>query len=240
MEIFSDGYTVILLILAVLVGLRLRSVLGRRTGFERPQRLDPVAQREQSKPAAPGGKDNVVSLPRRNEMEESAAPQRSAEDRLKGFANEASPAMPGLVAIARADSSFDPNQFIQGAKVAYEMIVTAFARGDRKEFKPLLSREVFDDFSAAISQRESKSEINETTFVGINSADVIDADVKNGTAQVTVRFVSELINAIKNRAGEVVDGDPKKIREVIDVWTFARELASRNPNWRIVSTSGAA
>ncbi|KAB2849598.1 MAG: Tim44 domain-containing protein, partial [Hyphomicrobiaceae bacterium] len=122
----------------------------------------------------------------------------------------------------------------------YEMIVTAFARGDRKELKPLLSREVFDDFSTAISQRETKSEINETTFVGINSSDVIEADLRSGTAHVTVRFVSELISAIKNRAGEVVDGDPKKIREVIDVWTFARELASRNPNWRVVSTSGAA
>ena len=238
MEIFSDGYTVILLILAVLVGLRLRSVLGKRTGFERPQRLDPVAQREQSKAAVPGTNDNVVPLPRRND--EGAVPQRSAEDRLKGFANDTSPAMAGLIAIARADSSFDPKQFLQGAKAAYEMIVTAFARGDRKELKPLLSREVFDDFSAAIGQREGKSEINETTFVGINSADVIDADVKNGTAQVTVRFVSELISAFKNRAGEVVDGDPKKIREVIDVWTFAREFASRNPNWRLVSTSGAA
>lgn len=238
MEILGDGYTVILLILAVLVGLRLRSVLGRRTGFERPSRLDPVAQRD--KAANAGANDNVVPLPRRNEVDEGTAPQRTAEDRLKGFTSDTSPASPGLVAIARADFSFDPNQFLQGAKIAYEMIVTAFARGDRKELKPLLSREVFDDFSAAIGQRESKNEVNETTFVGINSADVIDADLKNGTAQLTVRFVSELISAIKNRAGEVIEGDPKKIREVIDVWTFARELASRNPNWRVVSTSGAA
>ena len=145
-----------------------------------------------------------------------------------------------MIAIARADSAFDPGQFLQGAKSAYELIVTAFARGDRKELKPLLAREVFDGFSAAITQRESRSETNETTFVGISSAGVIEAEVQNGSAQITIRFVSELISAIKSKAGEVIDGDPKKIREVVDIWTFARELASRNPNWRLMRTGESA
>ena len=116
------------------------------------------------------------------------------------------------------------------------MIVTAFAEGNRKVLKGLLSREVFDGFQAAISDREARGEQIDQSFVGINKADIVEAEVRNGVAQVTVKFVSELISATRDRAGTVINGDPKRIKEVVDVWTFARETASRDPNWKLVAT----
>mgnify|MGYP003485581112 CR=1 FL=1 len=141
-----------------------------------------------------------------------------------------------MLAIYRADSSFDPDGFVKGARQAYEMIVTAFAEGNSKALKNLLSKEVFDGFAGAISDREARGEIIDQSFVGINKADLLEAELKNGTAQVTVKFVSELISATRDRAGAVIAGDTKKIKEVVDIWTFAREVASRDPNWRLIAT----
>jgi predicted lipid-binding transport protein (Tim44 family) len=141
-----------------------------------------------------------------------------------------------LVAIAKADPSFDPQQFIAGAKGAYEMIVTAYAEGDRKALKPLLSKDVYDGFVAAIGQRESRGETMEFKFVGIDKAEITDAALKNGSAQVTVRFLSKLISATHDSGGEVIDGDPVHVSDVTDIWTFAREAASRDPNWKLVAT----
>ena len=145
-----------------------------------------------------------------------------------------------LQALARADRSFDPKHFMQGAKAAYEMIVTAFAEGDRKALKQLLSREVFDSFSAAIGERERNGETVEFKFVGISNAEIIDAELAGKMANITVKFVSDLITATRNRAGEVVDGDPTQIRDVTDIWTFSRDVTSRDPNWRLVATSSAS
>ena len=94
----------------------------------------------------------------------------------------------------------------------------------------------FDGFAGAISDREARGEIIDQSFVGINKADLLEAELKNGTAQVTVKFVSELISATRDRAGAVIAGDTKKIKEVVDIWTFAREVASRDPNWRLIAT----
>jgi predicted lipid-binding transport protein (Tim44 family) len=116
------------------------------------------------------------------------------------------------------------------------MIVTAFAEGNRKVLKTLLSREVFDGFSSAIGDRESRGELIDQSFVGINKADVLEAELKNSQAQVVVKFVSELISATRDRAGAVISGDPKRIKEVIDIWTFARDVSSRDPNWKLVAT----
>ena len=110
----------------------------------------------------------------------------------------------GLVDIVRADATFDPDSFLKGARAAYEIIVTAFAEGNRKTLKGLLSREVYDGFAEAISDRESRGEQVDQSFVGIKSADVVEAELKNWTGQVTVKFVSELISATRDRGGEVV------------------------------------
>ena len=156
------------------------------------------------------------------------------------MATEGSDVTQKLQVIAQVDRTFDPKHFMTGARAAYEMIVTAFAEGDRKALKQLLSREVFESFSAAIAERERNQKTVDFKFVGICSAEIIDAEVVAKMANITVKFVSDLITATRNREGEVIDGDPSQIRDVTDVWTFARDLSTRDPNWRLVATSSGA
>jgi predicted lipid-binding transport protein (Tim44 family) len=119
---------------------------------------------------------------------------------------------------------------------AYEMIVTAFAEGDRRQLRNLLSREVYDGFDAAIGERERRSETAESRFVSIDGSTLTAAELRARTAQVTVRFVSKLISVTRDRAGAVIDGNAEKVTDVTDVWTFAREVSSRDPNWKVVAT----
>ncbi|HET7717966.1 MAG TPA: Tim44/TimA family putative adaptor protein [Bauldia sp.] len=236
MDGFVDIYTIIFLVLAVVIFLRLRSVLGRRTGSERPP-FDPYSRREAPRPAA--GDDKVISLPRRPaEGTEPAAGgiATATEERIKTLAPEGSSLNAALRAIATADRSFDPDAFLTGAKAAYEMIVTAFAEGDRKTLKNLLSREVYDGFVSAIAQREGRGETIEFRFVGIDKAEITDAALKGNTEQVTVRFNSKLISATHDKTGAVIDGDPVHVGDVTDIWTFARDVNSRDPNWKLVAT----
>jgi predicted lipid-binding transport protein (Tim44 family) len=116
------------------------------------------------------------------------------------------------------------------------MIVTAYAEGDRKTLRGLLSREVFDGFEAAISEREKREETVESRFVSIDTAEITGADMRGRTAQVTLRFVSQLVTATRDKQGNVIDGNAEKVSEVTDVWTFAREANSRDPNWKLVAT----
>jgi predicted lipid-binding transport protein (Tim44 family) len=116
------------------------------------------------------------------------------------------------------------------------MIVTAYAEGDRKTLKQLLSKDVYDGFVSAIGERESRGETMEFKFVGIDKADITDAALKGGTEQVTLRFLSKLISATYDSGGKVIDGDPVHVSDVTDIWTFAREVASRDPNWKLVAT----
>ncbi len=231
-----DVTTILFLVLAVVIFLRLRSVLGRRTGHERPP-FDPYASRERENGAgAPAtADDNVIQLPGQTAPQGSGAPAASAAT-LDKVAPEGSALNDALRQILSADRSFDPQGFLQGARAAYEMIVTAFAAGDRKTLKNLLSRDVYEGFVAAISDRESRGETIESTFVGIDKADIVEAALKGSTAQVTVRFRSELISATRDRDGAIVDGDPNAVSDVTDIWTFARDTTSRDPNWRLVAT----
>ena len=167
------------------------------------------------------------------------APGEPAEDAYAAIDAAAKPGTDlnkGLRAIKDADPSFEPKSFVDGAKMAYEMIVMAYADGDRKTLKNLLSREVYDGFVSAISEREAKSEKIQSSFVGINKADIVSADMKGSEAHVTLRIVSELISATRDKAGTVIDGDPETVAEVKDVWTFARDTRSRDPNWKLVAT----
>ena len=142
----------------------------------------------------------------------------------------------GLRTIKDNDPSFEPKGFVDGAKMAYEMIVMAFADGDRKTLKNLLSREVYDSFVTAIGEREAKSEKIQSSFVGIDKADIVAAEMKGTEAHITLRIVSELISATRDKVGAVIDGDPEKVAEVKDVWTFFRDTRSRDPNWKLVAT----
>ena len=130
----------------------------------------------------------------------------------------------------------DIQHFIAGARAAYEMIVNAFAAGDRRALKGLLSREVYEGFEAAIREREAKGETVESKFVSLDNAEITGAELRGNTAQITVRFVSQLISVTRDRSGNAVEGSPDKITEVTDVWTFARDLTSRDPNWKLVAT----
>lgn len=232
-----DIYTIIMLVLAVFIFLRLRSVLGTRTGNERrPQ--DPLVGRTQTKPDA---NDKVIPLPQRNSEPKAAAPAEAADEepvgeRWAGVAEPDTPVARGLDAIAEAERGFDARGFVAGSRAAYEMIVTAFAAGDRKTLKPLLAKDVFDSFSAAISDRESRGETMESNFVSIEKSELAAVEIVGKTAQITVRFVSKLITATRDRAGAVIDGSATEIADLIDVWTFARDLNSRDPNWRLIST----
>jgi predicted lipid-binding transport protein (Tim44 family) len=229
---FMDIYTLIFLVLAVVIFFKIRSVLGQRTGSERPP-FDPFSRRPAAPDAAETGK--VIPLPR---SADAAAPVAvpPAEDRIASAAPAGTPLANSLRAIAEADKSFDPQQFLDGARTAYEMIVTAFAKGDTATLKPLLGRDVYDGFAKAIADRQSRGETVEFNFVGLDKAEIADASLKGGTAQVTIRFASKLVSATRDKDGAVVDGDPVHTADVTDLWTFAREAASKDPNWALVAT----
>lgn len=224
----NDFITLFFLVAAVLIFLQLRSVLGRRTGNEKPP-FDPFSAREAAK--APAGDDGkVVTLPRRDTSEE----ERLAE--IDNFAKPGTPLHESLRELAAKDPNFRPREFLDGARMAYEMIVMAFADGDRKTLKNLLSREVYEGFDAAISEREAKGEVVKSTFVGIDKADITHAAARDAEEQITVRIVSQLISATYDGNGTIIDGDHEAVAEVTDIWTFAREIRSRDPNWRLVAT----
>jgi predicted lipid-binding transport protein (Tim44 family) len=239
-----DIYTIIFLALAVFIFARLRGVLGQRTGRERPP-YDPYSARDTAK--TPVGRDKVVPLPGRPAepvaRPESEIPVDNANgsaERWAGIAESGSPVAEGLEAIAVADPSFDPRHFLTGAKGAYEMIVSAFAEGDRRTLKNLLARDVFDGFATAIADRESRGETMESRFVSIDKAEITGAELKGRSAQLTLRFVSQLISVTRNRAGEPIEGSADRVTDVTDIWTFARETGSRDPNWKLIATEAAS
>lgn len=240
-----DIYTIIFLALAVFIFIRLRSVLGQRTGRERPP-YDPYSRRDAAK-APVGATDKVVNFPGpANDKPAVPVPVEPLEDaepapaRWAGIAEVGSAVANGLDAIAAQERDFDAKHFLTGARAAYEMIVVAFAHGDRAALKDLLARDVFDGFAAAITEREQRGETMETQFVGIEKADIIEADARGRSAQITVRFLSQLISVTRDKHGGVVDGDPEQVADVTDVWTFARELGARDPNWKLVATEAAS
>ncbi len=228
MEFFDFG-TIFFLVAAIVIFVQLRNVLGRRTGNERPP-FDPYSRRVEAKDEATQG-ENVVSLPRRKGEE-----AENAYAAIDAVAKPGTELNRGMRAIHDADPSFEPKTFVEGARMAYEMIVMAYADGDRRTLKNLLSREVYDGFVAAISERESRSEKVQSSFVGIDKAEIAHAEMKGTEAHVTLRVVSQLVSATRNAAGEVIDGDPETVAEVKDVWTFARDTRSRDPNWKLVAT----
>lgn len=198
--------------------LRLRSVLGRRTGQER-RRNNPFLRQPE-----PTG-DKVVPLGPRV-----AVPPPTAT------APPGDAVAAGLAAIHNADPEFDPAHFVEGARVAFEMIVAAFAAGDKAKLRPLLSDEVYRPFSAAIDEREAAKETLETRILGMKQLDIVEAQLAGRWARVTLKIVSDQINVIRAHDGSIVDGDPDHPIEKTDFWTFARDTRSTDPNWALVAT----
>ncbi|MEM8552085.1 MAG: Tim44/TimA family putative adaptor protein [Pseudomonadota bacterium] len=237
MSDFFGIENLIILAIAVAIFLRLRSVLGRRTGNERPP-YDPYAR--QSNENADPGRDNVVSLPRQQAGDGAdAQPEPDFDERLKGVAQKDTPLFTALSNIIAADPSFEPKRFTEGASVAYEMIVTAFANGERAQLKPLLSGEVYEGFDSAIAARESSGQTMSTTLIGIDKIEISDAVLKDAHARITLRIESKMITATYNKDSELISGDPNKVIDVVDVWTFERDTNSPDPNWALVATESA-
>lgn len=206
-------------VVAVFLILRLRSVLGKRTGTEKPP-----AQWTRG-PAEANPADNVVDLGRARKPVEDAQPAPSA-----------GPVGRGEAAIRARDPSFTTQNFLSGARMAFEMIVGAYAVGDKKALRPLLADQVYKPFCDAIDDRARAGEEMTTEVMGILSAEMIEAVLVGSVAQVTVRFVSEQINVIKDLDGKVVDGDPSRIAKVTDEWTFSRDTRAGDPNWQLSAT----
>lgn len=238
-EIF-DVYNIIFLALAVFIIFRLRSVLGKRTGSERPP-FDPYSKPDQpDRQQDQSNGDNVIPMPGQTDAQQLDLDQPPSDDVVIEKVAPAGTALnEALKQILSADRSFEPEPFLEGAKGAYEMIVMAFAEGDRKMLKSLLSKEVYEGFVGAIDDREKRGETIESTFVGIDRAEIVEAALKGTVAQVTVKVHSQLISATRNKDGEIVEGDPNKVSEVVDIWTFARDTNSRDPNWKLVATESA-
>lgn len=210
----GDGGQILYIVLfAAIAGfliLRLRSVLGRRTGTER--RRDPFAAPPMP-PPRPAARAPIING--------SAVRIESGK---------------GIAAVKAADPSFAEDTFLRGARGAFEIILNAFAAGDTAALQPLLSKNVFEPFAAAIRARKEAKQTLQTTLTAVKSADIADAAVEGTTALVTVKFVSDQVNATRDAAGKVIDGDPDRVVEHIDLWTFARPLRSRDPNWTLVAT----
>jgi len=232
---FGDLTTLITIGIAVFIFIRLRSVLGTRTGHQNPANK-PYNKNRKKGEQNQASNDNVVTLPNHGKLsdKEELASQRYAE--IDSVAKENSQLNQELRQLKDADDLFSPSKFLQGSKMAYEMIVTAFADGDKKTLKNLLSREVFEGFSAAIKQRQDDGLTIRSSFVGVDDAQITHAEINRKTANITVRFVSQIISATYDKDENLIDGDAEQITEVIDLWTFSRDMRSRDPNWKLVAT----
>lgn len=226
-EGFAFLDVIIFAAIAAFLVLRLRGVLGKRTGHEQPQKYDPFRK---EKPED-SSQDKVIQLPDRG-----PGPGEASAEGEEPLAEPDTPVAGGLTQIKLADRSFEPEGFVQGARVAFEMVIAAFAQGDTRTLRPLLSNDVYEDFAGAIKGREEAKETLETTLVGIDEAEIIEAELQGKTAFVTIKFVSEQVNVTRDAEGKAVDGDESHVTTITDIWTFARNTRSRDPNWTLVAT----
>jgi predicted lipid-binding transport protein (Tim44 family) len=242
-ELF-DPLNLVLAAIALMVIWRLRSVLGQRTGHERPP-ADPYANPRRPNGSAPVeiGSGKVLEFP---SGKEESVKKTDADNEPKaliwtGFAEAGSPLAAGLEKLAKTDPSFSPREFLEGAKLAYEMIVEAFAQGDKTALKNLLSREVFDGFSKAIESRTQAGEKLDFQFVGFEKVDFVSAALaEKKRASIVLKFASQMISATHDKAGALIDGNPMEVRDIADLWTFERDVTQKDPNWRVVATETLA
>lgn len=216
-------------LIAAFLVLRLRSVLGRRGGHQGPRR-DPFDANRQGE----ADNENVMQLPDRSEPR--AFEELIGDEAEDEAADAGDPVRSGLARIKRTDPTFDTEDFLVGCRTAFEMIVGAFAAGDTDTLKSLLSREVFSHFAEAIDKREGEGKRLETIVTAIRASDIVEASSDGRTAQITVKFVSDQTNIIRDSEGRIVEGDPEETTEVTDFWTFARSTRARDPNWTLVAT----
>lgn len=212
---------VLLGLVAAFLVLRLRAVLGRRHGQEN-QAPDSFAPPRDQIPA---------ELPRPD-----ARPGAAVLPAPRGPLAIAKSAEAGVQRIKQQDANFDPGAFVQGARAAFEMIVTAFAKGDTATLRPLLADDVYANFSAAIEQRQAQRHALETQLIGFENVELTAAEMSGSQARVSVRFVSEQINVIRDADKLIIEGNPNEVEKITDLWTFARDTTSSDPTWQLVAT----
>ncbi len=231
----GDGFQFIDIILFAMIAafliFRLRNVLGRRDGHEGGfhDHLKPDEKKRNADEEL-DDEDNIVHLTDRGQ-DDDGSPFEGEE----AIASD-DPLSAGLKSIKSADPSFVQEEFLDGAAMAFEMILNAYASGDTSVLKNLLSPEVYGNFTQAIRDREQAGEVLEDTLVNIKSTEIVEAYMEAQHATVTVKFISEQVNVTRDESGDVVDGNPNAIITVTDFWTFARDTRSRNPNWTLVAT----
>ncbi|MFC3125324.1 Tim44/TimA family putative adaptor protein [Pseudoroseomonas globiformis] len=221
----SGGFPLDLILfgmIAAFLVLRLRSVLGRRQGYERPP--------QEQRPAAPG------QVPPRDA--DPAPPPAALGGSRQILPMGSSPAGRALEEIRRADPSFDPRGFLGGAEGAFGMVVSAFAAGDRDTLRNLLSEDTYAGFEQAITARENAGERQRTELRSIQEMAIENAALRGNIAEITVRIVSDQVNVTTNAQGEVTTGT-EAVTELTDLWTFQREIGSDDPTWKLVGTQSA-
>lgn len=225
----GDGFQALDIILFAMIAaflvLRLRSVLGKKTGHQRP----PTLERSTKKEEVPVSDENLVEFPKS---------KRDTIDTADAGAEEIAddPLTPALTEVKIADPNFNPSEFSEGAKGAFELVVEAYAKGDEETLRTLLNDEVFNDFSAAIKERYDAGETLDFTLIGIKTAKIIDARVEGKMAFVTMQFDSEQINITRDKDDSILSGDPNQIEKISDIWIFARNTQAGDPNWTLVET----
>jgi predicted lipid-binding transport protein (Tim44 family) len=225
-----DPSIIVFAALAIFVVWKLWSILGVRTDRESPA---PDKFRAFRRPGSFG----MAPAPGAALAPQPATPApEPSVDRWKDVAEPGGKIWAGLDAIAAADPSFSAGPFLQGARKAYEIIVVAFAKGDRDTLYNLLSKDVYESFSHEIDAREKRGERAEVAVVSIDEATIQDAQADARSNRLTVRFVSKLLSTRRDKAGEIIEGSPDVAATIIDLWTFARNPALRDPNWKLVAT----
>ena len=216
-----NGSLIQLLVLAgiaIFLILKLRSVLGTRDGFEKP----------------PVPLEDVRPRLRRDFEVIEGGPDRDITDHVA----EGSDAARALAEMKKAEPSFAVGEFLQGARGAYEMILTAFEKGELDRIRPFLADEVEASFAEAIAAREAAGLAIEANFLGIKELTLHDAtfNPQSRMGEISVRFVADQTYVVRNKAGEIVEGSPREVKKTRDIWTFARRMGSDDPNWQLVAT----
>lgn len=216
-----NGSLIQLLVLAgiaIFLILKLRSVLGTRDGFEKP----------------PVPLEDVRPRVRRDFEVIEGGPDRDITDHV----SDGSDAARALADMKRAEPAFAVGPFLQGARGAYEMILMAFEKGELDRIRPFLSDDVEASFAEAIAQRESDGLTVEASFLGIKELTLHDATFNPDSrfAEIAVRFVADQTYVVRNKAGGIVEGSPREVKKTRDIWTFARQMGSDDPNWQLVAT----
>ncbi len=242
MSEFLDFPTLVVIGIAIFVLLRLRSVLGTRTGFEKTRQDRETQKQNQRKTTNPQKSSEDVVVPLHPDLAENPAMEEAARNARK-FDAEMDRLVPDnpelrqtLLDISNVDENFTPKSFLDGAGSAYEMIVTAFAAGDKPTLKNLLDKEVFEGFEAAIDAREKLGHRVDFTFVGLPNISYVQAELDKKTASLTLRFDAEVVSATKDSDDNLIEGHEEQVVNLADEWTFARNPRSRDPNWKLVAT----